>query len=393
MGENMSSQPRIAVIGAGLGGTTATILLQRAGYRVKVYEQAPALGRIGAGINLSPNVTRVLRHIGILDALSEIGCLPRERLRREWDTGRITYAFPVEKFPELYGAPHLIVHRGDLQEALTGALQSGALELGKRLTEVEETDSGATLSFADGSTAEADIVIGADGINSRLREILLGPEPPIYTGEVAYRGIFPRALIGDLHVPDHTKWTAPDGTHILIYCMTKARDEIYFVTGVQEPEWGADNYNPQTADLERMRSYFSGFHAEVRRVLAACPAATRWPILEREPLPLWSRGRIVLLGDACHPMRPHMGQGAAMAIEDASMLIRCIEHEGGNNPEAIFNLYRAQRVERTSKVQSISQGNDWMRTGGDASWLLGYDVINVPLVMPQDAAAPTAAAK
>lgn len=379
----MISRPRIAVIGAGLGGTTATILLQRAGYDVKAYEQAPTLGRIGAGINLSPNVTRILEHVGILDSLSEIGCLPRERLRRESDTGRITYAFPVDKFRELYGAPHLIVHRGDLQEALTGALAPGALELGKRLVEVEEKSPGAALTFADGSTVEADIVIGADGINSRLREILLGQEPPIYTGEVAYRGIYPRTLIGDLHVPDHTKWTAPDGTHILIYCLTKARDEIYFVTGVVEPEWGADNYNPQPADLERMRSYFAGFHPEVRQVLAACPAATRWPILEREPLPLWSQGRVVLLGDACHPMRPHMGQGAAMAMEDAAMLVRCIDHHRGENVSAIFKLYEAQRVERTSKVQSISQGNDWMRTGGDASWLLGYDVINIPLVMPQ----------
>jgi 6-hydroxynicotinate 3-monooxygenase len=387
----MPGEPRIAVIGAGLGGTTATILLQKACYRVKLYEQAPTLGRIGAGINLSPNVTRILRHIGILDALSEIGCLPHERLRREWDTGRVTYAFPVDKLQELYGAPHLIVHRGDLQEALTGAVAPGALELGKRLVDLKETTSGAVLTFADGSTDEADIVVGADGINSRLREILLGPEPPIYTGEVAYRGIFPRALIGDLHVPDHTKWTAPDGTHILIYCMTKARDEIYFVTGVQEPDWGSDNYNPQTADLSRMRSYFSGFHSEVRRVLDACPAATRWPILERAPLPLWSKGRIVLLGDACHPMRPHMGQGAAMAIEDAAMLARCIEHSGGQNPGEIFKLYEAQRVERTSKVQLISQGNDWMRTGGDASWLLGYDVINVPFVYsgaPLAAAAP-----
>ena len=388
----MAVAPRIAVIGAGLGGTTATILLQQAGYRVKVYEQAPVLGRLGAGINLSPNVTRILDRIGILDTLSDIGCLPRERIRRDWDTGHITYAFPVDKFRELYGAPHLIVHRGDLQEALTAALQPGALELGKRLVEAEESGTGTKLTFADGSTTEADMVIGADGINSRLREVLLGPEPPIYTGEVAYRGIFPRTLIGDMHVPDHTKWTAPDGTHILIYCMTKARDEIYFVTGVQEPDWGSDNFDPQTADLARLRSYFSGFHPEVRRVLAACPAATRWPILERAPLPLWSKGRIVLLGDACHPMRPHMGQGAAMAMEDAAMLSRCIQHYRGQDPAAIYKLYEAQRVERTSKVQLISQGNDWMRTGGDASWLLGYDVINIPLVLPQEGAARQATA-
>lgn len=389
----MAGKPRIAVIGAGLGGTTATILLQRAGYNVKVYEQAPSLGRLGAGINLSPNVTHILARIGILDSLCEIGCLPRERLRREWNTGRVTYAFPVEQFRELYGSPHLIVHRGDLQEALTGALAPGALELGKRLVEVDERDSGAALTFADGSKAEADIVIGADGINSRLREILLGVEPPIYTGEVAYRSIYPRSLIGDLHVPDHTKWTAPDGTHILIYCITKARDEIYFVTGVPEPEWGADNFNPQPADLERMRAYFAGFHSEVRQVLAACPSATRWPILERAPLPLWSRGRIVLLGDACHPMRPHMGQGAAMAMEDAAMLARCIEHFRGENSQAIFDLYETLRVERTSKVQSISQGNDWMRTGGDASWLLGYHVMDIPLAMPGEQAAQPASVK
>ena len=374
----MAEQPRIAIVGAGLGGPIAAIFLQRYGYDVTVYEQAPRLERIGAGINLSPNITRVFRHLGLFDRMTELGVVPRARLRKNGYTGELTFAVPVDELPERYGAPHLIMHRGDLQEVLTSAVTPGTLELGKRLVDVTETSTAARLAFTDGTTAEADIVIGADGINSRLRELLFGVEAPIYAGEVAYRSIYPLELVGDLDVPDHTKWWGTD-RHILIYFITRARDVIYFVTGVPEPDWGSDDYGPRPADPRKLRDAFAGFCPAVTRVLEAAPAATAWPIIERPPLPLWSRGRIVLLGDACHAMRPHMGQGAAMAIEDGVMLARCIDRFHGQDPPAIFALYETQRHERASKVQLGSRGDDWMRYGMDAGWLYGYDVLNVPL--------------
>ena len=331
------------------------------------------LARIGAGINLGPNVTRILRAIGVGERAERAGVLPRGRYSREWDSGAVSFDIPVGDFSGQYGAPHLTMHRGDLQDILVSALQPGTIRFGKRLVDVDDGGEVERLVFADGCTAEADVVVGADGINSRLREILSGPEEPIYTGTVAYRAIFPRRLAGEMPIADHTKWWGPD-RHILFYFLTAARDEIYFVTLVPEPAWGSGSYAPQAADLARLRASFAGFHPEVQALLAACPAATRWPILERLPFALWSRGRIVLLGDACHPMAPNMGQGAAMAIEDAAVLARCLIGCAGS-PAAAFARYQAARFERTARVQRESRENNWLRYPMDPGWLFGFDVL------------------
>lgn len=381
----MKDQARIAIIGAGTGGLTAAILLQRYGYDVTVFEAVPKLERLGAGINVSPHITRLFRDLGMLDRMIEVGVLPQNRYGRNGFSGDITFTVPVDKYTEMYGAPHLIMHRGDLQESLVNEVTGEAIKLGKRLVDIEDTSTGSRLIFADSTTSEADIVVGADGINSRVRELLLGVEKPIYTGEVAYRSIFPVELLGDLEVADHTKWWGgDDGLHILVYYITRARDVIYFVTGNPEPDWGSDSYAPRPANMQQLHDAFAGFHPDLMRVIDAAPAATAWPILERDPLPLWSRGRIVMLGDACHPMRPHMGQGAAMAIEDGAMLARCIDHFKGNDAQSIFQLYELQRRERASRVQLSAQGGDWLRykfgdSKGNADWLYTYNVLTVPL--------------
>src|SRR5271163_3675281 len=224
----MKHGPRIAIVGAGLGGTTATILLQRAGYDVTAYEQAPALARIGAGINIDPPVIRILRRLGLEPRLKAIGRVSERRLSREWDTGEITFDVPVARYPELYGGYHFSIHRGDLQDALSAAVAPGGLELGKRLTALDDTGSFVALEFADGSRAEADLVIGADGVNSRVREILLGPEAPTYTGKTAYRAILPTARLAGRFPADHEKWFGPNG-YFLTYYLTQARDVLYFI--------------------------------------------------------------------------------------------------------------------------------------------------------------------
>ncbi len=379
----MSSKPNIAIIGAGLGGLTAAILLQKSGHHVKVYEQASQLDHLGAGINISPNAVRVIRRTGLLDRMLQIGLVPRKRYSRDWDTGAVTFDVPVNRYPELYGEPHLIMHRGDLQALLSGAVALGTVELRKRLAGFKETASGVSLSFADGSQAEADIVVGADGINSKIREILLGQERPLYTGTAAYRAIFPVSRIGDTDVIDHTKWWAED-RNILIYFVSSKRDLIYFVTQAPQADWPNEAFAPVPADLNVMRSTFEGFHPEVQRILAACPEASCSPLLERDPLPLWSHGRVVMLGDACHPMRPHMAQGAAMAFEDAAMLVRCIDHMGFDDPQALFKLYEARRFERASKVQDASRTDEWLHYPMDPGWVYGYDVMSVPLVSGVD---------
>ncbi len=281
----------IAVVGGGLGGTIAGIMLQRAGYEATVYERTSALERVGAGINLSPNVTLVMRGIGLEDPMVRHGFLPRRFPQRQWDTGDQTFDLRYDEFPERYGAPHVIMHRGDLQQLLASGLAPGSLQLGKRLVSLEDRGSSVQLAFADGTCADAGIVIGADGINSRVREILLGPERAVYTGHVAHRAIYPAALLGDLKVADSTKWWAED-RYFLSYFLTSCRDEIYFVTGVPE-EWQGEDFSPKPTDMRTLVAAFEGFHPEVQRQIIACPHAMTWPVLYRDPHQIWSRGRIV----------------------------------------------------------------------------------------------------
>lgn len=381
----MGKTLRIAIVGGGLGGTTAGIMLQQAGYDAKVYEAAPALERIGAGIHLHSNVTRVMRAIGVDKKMFEIGLAPKSWLSREWDTGRVLYEPSMKEWEQKYGIPHLIMHRGDMQAVLTSALKPELLKFGKRLVDLGNRGDSLEMIFADGTREEADVVIGADGVNSQVREVLLGQEPPTYTGFVAYRAIFDAALLGPERVTaDTTKWwsderlAAKEDRHFIIYYLTAKRDEIYFVTGSPDPNWGGGT-SPVPATKKEMLECYKGFHPEVQRVINACPKVSKWPLLERDPLPLWSKGSIVLLGDACHPMKPHMGQGAGMAIEDAAVLVRCLQLSE-DDPAKAFELYRRNRIERTSEVQRVSHENTWMHYPADESWVFGYDAMTVPLV-------------
>ncbi len=368
---------RIAVIGGGLGGIPVAALLQRAGHEVTIYEQALGLERIGAGIHLFPNAGRVLQELGLFDRLAKVGLVPDRMWHRDWDTGKVTFEVRMDKFCELYGAPHLIVHRGDLVEILASALEVGSLVFGKRLTAFEDNGQLVTLSFSDGGIATADIVIGADGINSVIRESLLGVEEPTYTGHVAHRAIFPTARLGDLRIADATKWWADD-RYFLAYFLSEKKDEIYFVTGVPET-WTNDGFLPVQTDIDALLDAFLGFHPEVQNIIKASIGCMTWPVLYRDPNPLWSRGRIVVLGDACHPMKPHMGQGAAMALEDAVILFRCICHYPEEDVFSAFSLYQSIRYNRTKRVKLESDKHEWMRHGSDAEWVFGYDAVTTPL--------------
>jgi 6-hydroxynicotinate 3-monooxygenase len=374
----------VAIVGGGLGGTIAAILLQQAGYDVRLYEQAPKLTRIGAGIHLSPNATRVIRRCGLLETMTRQALLPNRFDQREWDTGEFTFVLRYDEFPARYGAPHVIMHRGDLLVLLHSGLKPGTLALGKQLIDLDERSDRIVLVFNDGSCAEADLVIGADGINSKVRELLLGPETPVYTGSVAHRAIFPANRMGGIRLADASKWWAED-RYFMNYYLTSARDELYIVTGAPVA-WDDDDFTPKPADLEELRALFQGFHPDVQRMIDACPegCAIIWPVLFRDPRACWSNGRIVLLGDACHPMKPHMGQGACMAMEDAAMLVRCLEHCHGDY-RAAFRLYEAQRFERTTRVKLESDKHEWMRYGSVCDWLYGYDVFSIPMTARESA--------
>lgn len=375
----MAAKRRIAVVGAGMGGLAVAATLRRAGFDAQVYEQAVRFTRIGAGIQMMPNSMKVLRRIGIEESLRRTAFQPYSHLNREWDTGRVRRELPMPE--SLFGAPYLCMHRADLHEALLSVLPDDIIHLNKKLAGIEESAGQVTLAFADGTRAQADAVIGADGVHSVLREIILGPDAPIHKGRIAYRAVFSAALLNGRDIGrSRTKWWGPD-RHIVIYYTTATRSELYFVTSVPEPaEWLTRESWSAKGDVKDLRRAYEGFHPDVRAVVEACPDCHKWAILEREPLPRWSDGRVVLLGDACHPMTPYMAQGAATAIEDAAVLARCLEEASGEDFEGAFQRYEAHRKPRTSRIQAISSANTWMKDGDyDTSWLYGYDAWNVPL--------------
>jgi 2-polyprenyl-6-methoxyphenol hydroxylase-like FAD-dependent oxidoreductase len=369
----------VAIVGAGMGGLAVASTLRQVGFDAQVYEQAPRLERIGAGIQMMPNAMKVLRRIGVENQVRAMSFQPYSHLNRVWDTGEAMRELPMPE--DLFGAPYLCLHRGDLQEALLSVLPSETIHLGKKLTGLDPSSGGVTLQFADGTRAEADALIGADGVHSLVREFVAGPDAPIHKGRIAYRAVYPSSLLNGRDIGcSRTKWWDID-RHIVIYYTSASRGEIYFVTSVPEPaEWLTRESWSAKGEVHELRAAYAGFHEDVLAVLEACPDCHKWAILEREPLSRWSDGRVTLLGDACHPMTPYMAQGAATAIEDAAVLARCLAETEGDDIEGSFRRYEASRKPRTAKIQAISSANTWMRGGDDdTSWLYGYDAWNVPL--------------
>jgi 6-hydroxynicotinate 3-monooxygenase len=367
---------RIAVIGAGLGGTTLAAMLAKAGHQVTVYEQASALTPIGAGIHLGPNLMAVMRSLGIEHALVRAGNLPDAWVSRDAQSAETLFRLPFDE--ARYGAPYVTIHRGIFHELLIDTVPAESFALDKRLVELNETAGGIELCFADETRATADIVVGADGVNSRVRELLLGSERPRYTGNVCYRAHFPTTALGsDVRLDDVTKWWGDHHRSVMVYFMNDRRDMVYFVADVPQTEWTPER-SWVDGDVAELRAAFEDCHPRLRQIVGAADEATKWAMFERDPLPLWSRDRIVLLGDACHPMRPHMGQGAAMAIEDGAVLARCLIADGNDYRHA-FTSYEASRHERASAVQTESSRNRWLRAETDPSWVYHYDAATVPL--------------
>lgn len=372
----------IAVVGAGMGGLAVAATLRQAGFEAQVYEQASRFARIGAGIQMMPNSMKVLRGIGVEERLREVAFAPYSHLNRDGYTGELTRELPM---PEtLYGAPYLCMHRADLHDALASVLPGEIIHLNKKLTWLDQKGGQVTLSFADGSKATADAVIGADGVHSIVRDIIVGPDAPLHKGRIAYRAVFPASLMGGFDIGrSRTKWWGRD-RHIVIYYTTRAKSEVYFVTSVPEDaSWMTKESWSAKGDVKELRAAYADFHQDVRNVLEACPDCHKWAILEREPLARWSDGRVVLLGDSAHPMTPYMAQGAATSIEDAAVLARCLKAVEGDDIEGAFRRYEAHRKPRTSVVQAISSANTWMKEGtSDTSWLYGYDAWGADLDRP-----------
>ena len=369
----------VAVVGAGMGGLAAAAALRLAGIEVAVYEQAQRFTRIGAGIQIGCNAMKVLRRFGLEQKLRADAFYPRSWNNKDFDTGTVRFDMIFgEDAEQRYGAPYLLAHRGDLHAALASAVPDEAVHLDHQLVSLEERSDGAVrLGFANGITAEADAVIGADGVHSVVRETLFGKDDPDFTGRVAYRTVYPAALLDGYRIDDCTKWWGPD-RHIVIYYVKPDRSEVYFVTSQPEPGFAVESWSA-TGDVKVLRAAFAGFHPQVQRVLAACPAAHKRPLLDHDPLPRWSDGNVTLLGDACHPMTPYMAQGAAMAIEDAAILSRCLDGVDRSGVAAAFRRYETTRKPRTSQTQLSSRTNTWLRDATDPDWVYSYNAWTAPL--------------
>jgi salicylate hydroxylase/6-hydroxynicotinate 3-monooxygenase len=375
----MRTTPRIAIVGAGMGGLTVAAALRALGLDATVYEQARRFARVGAGIQVGCNAMHVLRGVGLESTMRATAFYPRSWNNRDWQTGEVRFdqVFGAEA-ERKYGAPYLLAHRGDLHEALADAVPASSLRLGHSLVGLDESPAGVRLTFADGSTVTADAVIAADGVHSTVKDLIFGESAVNVTGRVAYRTTFPAELLGDEKLDECTKWWGPD-RHIVIYYVKPDRSEVYFVTSQPEPEFTVESWSAR-GDLEQLRAGFEGFHPQVQTTLNACPGVHKWALVDRDPMPSWSSGAVTLLGDACHPMTPYMAQGAAMALEDAVVLARLLARvdERAAIPEA-FRRFERTRKERTSRIQLTSRTNTWLREATKVDWVYGYNAWTTPL--------------
>ena len=374
----MTKPLRIAIVGAGMGGLAAAAALRRVGIEIVVYEQAAQFARIGAGIQIGCNAMKVLREFGLEQRLRAQSFYPRSWNNRDWRTGEVKFDMIFgESAERKFGAPYLLAHRGDLHAALASAVPSECVRLGHKLVGLDETGDGVRLSFANGVTSDADALIGADGVHSLVRELLFGASPVNFTGRIAYRTTYPAALLDGQGIDDCTKWWGED-RHIVIYYVKPDRSEVYFVTSQPEPDFTIESWSAK-GDVRELRAAFEGFHSQVTKVLAACPDVHKWAIVDRHALKRWADRNVTLLGDACHPMTPYMAQGAAMAIEDAAVLSRCLDGVERDGVADAFRRFEATRRERTARVQQTSRTNTWLKEKTDTDWVYAYDAWTVPL--------------
>jgi 6-hydroxynicotinate 3-monooxygenase len=376
-----NTMTNIAIIGAGIGGISTAIFLRKFGFKCTVFEQAPEFLRLGAGINFAPNGTRIFRAMGLGDEMLRVGVKPRLRSNRRWDTGEPFFSSDNIANAKKYGSEYVAFHRADLHNMLVGAVGRETFQLGKRLTRLLAKDSSVELHFSDGTILSFDAVVGADGLNSIVRQYTTGLDDSQYFGHAAYRAIVPtEKLKGKIDLCDYIRWWGPNESYVLTYCMKEDRAEYNVVASGPETLQSTD-LKPMPVPAKDMKATFNGFHADAQLVLENCEDVSRWPMIVRTPKRPWSKGRVAILGDAAHPMTPHLGQGGGMAVEDAVILARCLQAVDGKDIERAFQSYEACRFERASEVQFASQENKIGRGDRDPSWLFSYDATSVPIGM------------
>ena len=352
-----SDKPSLLIAGAGLGGLTAALALQRRGYRVRVLEQASELREIGAGIQLSANANRVLYRLGLGDAIEAVAAQTTGKRIRLWNSGQTWPLFDLgAQSLQRYGYPYHTIYRADLHRVLADAVLAAdpqAVVLGARLETVEQDGDRVTARMADGSSYRADLLIGADGVHSRVRGALFGADRPAFSGTVAWRGVIPCGkLPAHLREPYAVNWVGP-GAHVIHYPLRRG-ELVNFVGILERDDWQVESWTERGTVAECLND-FQGWHDDVQTLIQALDEPFKWALMLREPLPQWTRGRVTLLGDACHPTLPMLASGAAMALEDGYMLARALDEVA--DPLQALQRYEAARLGRTGRVVRGSAEN------------------------------------
>lgn len=349
-------EPSVHIAGAGLGGLAAAMALSSVGASVRVSEQAAALGEVGAGIQLSSNAMHVARALGIEDQIIAAGFEPGAAAIRDWRTGKRYMNAPLEgACRQRYGAPFVQIHRADLHAILLKAATDAGVvvETGDLVSGYEIAGQRAAFLSDGGRGANADLLIGADGLKSSIRQHMLGIEAPEFTGNVAWRGVIPAsALPADLVAPDATVWAGP-GKHFVTY-FVRGGQLVNFVAVQERTDWRDESWT-QPGDPAELRAAFHGWWPEVTALIDHIDQCFLWALFDRKPLAQWSDGPVALLGDACHPMLPFMAQGAAMAFEDAYVLAKCVQ--AGSDIQSALRRYEDIRKPRASAVQARARAN------------------------------------
>jgi salicylate hydroxylase len=342
----MASRPKVLIVGGGIGGLFAANALRAHGIEVSVYEQAPALGEVGAGVYVTPNAVRQLERVGLGAALERYGA--RVGARSSYFRHDGTRIAPVQVADAEGWNACFGMHRADFVELLAAHLPAGVVRTGYRAVGFEQDRDGARVRFAHGGLVEADVVVGADGIHSELRPHVFPPSTPVFHGTISYRGLVPRERLPDWPMDRWEMWAGPS-KHFLVFPVRHGTMVNYvgFVPTDEEMKesWSAPG------DPEILRREFQGWDPRIGAVLGAVERTFRWALYDREPLPTWTKGRLTLLGDAAHPMLPHLGQGANQSIEDGMALATMLAHASRGQVPSVLEAYERLRRERVAEVQ------------------------------------------